>query len=73
MSLKDTVKFSKSLQRRYRGLGLLHHTHLRVLALALTVGEVVVGYSLFRSHDWLGAYAMGAYLVKEHVITRFVE
>lgn len=69
--MNDNVTFSKQLQRRYAGLRFRKH-HLRLLAVALTLGEVYVGWVLFKHADWLGAYAMGAYLAKEHVIARVV-
>jgi hypothetical protein len=66
----SAVQFSKRLRKQVH----LGHSHprLRVLALLLTLGEVAVAYIMFRRTDFLGAYAMGAYLAKEHVIARFM-
>jgi hypothetical protein len=67
--MKDQVTFSAALIRSGH-LRSRTRTTLRIVAATLTVGEVVVGYICFRRADFLSAYAMGAYLAKEHFIAR---
>jgi len=72
MSLEQ-IRFSSRLQReqhvsRFRGL----RPYLRFCAFFLTIGEVMVGYLLFKHTDYLGCYAVTAYLAKEHVIARVI-
>jgi hypothetical protein len=67
----NDVKFSRRLSIQM-GIHPRFRKHLRVAALLLTVGELIVGWIAFKRADFLGAYAMGAYLAKEHVISRII-
>lgn len=64
------VVFSPGLLREHHIISL--RTYLRILAVIVTLGEVFIGYLCFKRSDFLGAYAMGAYLSKEHVIQRIL-
>lgn len=70
MSLEEITFSAKLLREQNVRRHSVRH-YLRFCALCLTLGEAVVVFFLFRRMDFLGCYAMAAYLAKEHVINRF--